>query len=88
MTLIRNKHNMQKATVKNVITYEKQLPNFFDNKDELNPVFGMLLSIFVHVIFALFMVLVVLLQNLIFPHLPKPELPKKDIEFKLVQNHQ
>ena len=64
----------------------KSLPNFFIDNDELKPVAGIGLSVLLHIIFAIAFSILAIIHSLIFPHLPKPELPNRDIEFKLVQN--
>ena len=63
----------------------KQLPNFFNKNDEIEPIKGFALSILIHLVFTLVLILISLFHNLIFPLFPKPELPVQDIEFVLVQ---
>ena len=64
----------------------KRLPNFFIETDEVKPVVGLTLSVAFHIVFGILLFLITALQSLIFPYLPKPELPAQNLEFKLVQN--
>ena len=64
----------------------KSLPNFFDSEDGIKPLFGLSLSILTHVLLMFLAIVITIVQGLVFPHLPKPELPNRNLEFKLVQN--
>lgn len=86
MTQLRNKYNMEKLAY-NEKKSVKTLPNFFDEETGEMPFLqGMGLSVLTHVLFFALLVIVSFLHNLIFPYLPKPELPNRNLEFKLVQN--
>lgn len=84
MAQIRNRFDIQETI--NDDTLLKRLPNFFDTKDEVNPFLGICLSVWAHIIFVVLMFVLAYFHGLIFSMLPKPELPEKNIEFKLVQN--
>ena len=45
----------------------KQLPNFFNKADEIEPIKGFALSILIHLVFTLVLILISLFHNLIFP---------------------
>ncbi|MBQ7287299.1 MAG: TonB family protein [Candidatus Gastranaerophilales bacterium] len=64
----------------------KRLPNFFLENDEMKPIAGIGISTLVHIVFVCACMILSIIHGLIFPHLPKPELPNRNIEFKLVQN--
>ena len=85
MAQIRNRFDIQEA-VNDDMTSIKTLPNFFIDDDDIHPFLGMVYSVLTHVLFAIVLVCILFLQELIFPRLPKPELPDRDIEFKFVQN--
>ena len=84
MAQIENRFNLRELTEEMV--YQKKLPNFFAEYDDLKPTKGIAYSVIFHIIFSFLLVVIAAINSLIFPHLPKPELPNRDIEFKLVQN--
>ncbi len=84
MAQISNRFDIQNQYTNTALG--KSLPNFFDQPSELKPFFGLSLSLLLHIVFALLLIIVSALNGLIFSHLPKPELPDRNIEFKLVQN--
>lgn len=84
MAQIRNRFDIQNNIQDEIGT--KRLPNFFIETDEVKPAVGLALSVVFHIVFALMLFLITALQGLIFPFLPKPELPAQNLEFKLVQN--
>lgn len=87
MAQIGNKFDIESSIYEEKLGNIKRLPNFFDdNSDEMKPIFGLTLSVFSHIIFAFLLIIFSVFYNLIFPLLPKPELPNRNIEFKLVQN--
>ncbi len=86
MAQIRNRFDLQNSIADEKITAKKKLPNFFNTTDDIGPYKGIALSLCVHV-FSVFLALIVsAIMGLVFPHLPKPDLPVRDVEFKLVQN--
>jgi len=84
MAQIRNRFDIQDSI--NSSSFSKKLPNFFETKDEIDPLVGTVLSLCVHVIFIGLLFVIAFLQGFVFSLLPKPELPDKNIEFRLVQN--
>ena len=86
MAQIRNRFDIQNSITEDETTVVKRLPNLFDDIDELKPVSGILISLATHVLIALLLMIFSALYGIVFPHLPKPELPNRDVEFKLVQN--
>lgn len=84
MAQIRNRFEIQDSLNEGIMT--RNLPNFFETKDEINPLLGTCLSFLVHIAFILLMLILSYFHGFIFSMLPKPELPEKNIEFKLVQN--
>lgn len=84
MAQIRNRFDIQNSI--NESKAFKRLPNFFDTKDEVSLVSGMTFSVLIHIAFILLLTVLSLVSGLVFPYLPKPELPNRNIEFKLVQN--
>jgi TonB family protein len=84
MAQIRNRFDIQNNMLDEASS--KRLPNFFIETDEVKPVVGLTLSVVFHILFVLLLFLITALQGLIFPLLPKPELPAQNLEFKLVQN--
>ena len=84
MTQISNTNDIY--NIKEEMHSGKSLPNFFLTDDEVKPLAGISLSIVAHIVFALVFIVATIIQGLVFPHLPKPELPNRNIEFKLVQN--
>lgn len=85
MTQIRNRFNTQQALKEEMMTENKKLPDFFNKMDEIGLIEGLCGSIIIHVIFIILFVLIAKLTGLMFTHLPKPPMPTRDIEFKLVQ---
>ena len=86
MAQIRNKFDIENYLSDEKSGSKKHLPNFFDSNDEVKPIVGLSLSIVIHIVFTFTLILIAVIQSLVFPHLPKPELPNRNIEFKLVQN--
>ena len=88
MAQIRNKFDIQDTMSYEKLGSTKALPTYleFDNKDEINPLAGLLYSLLIHMLLIFIAVVVAIIQSLVFPFLPKPELPNRNIEFKLVQN--
>ncbi len=86
MAQIRNRFDLQNSIEEEKTTTERKLPNFFLPCDELTLISGISLSILVHLLLAISMFLLANVLGLSFANLSKPDLPKKDIEFKLVQN--
>ena len=86
MAQIRNRFDLQNSIVDEQITAKKKLPNFFNTKDDIGPYKGIGLSICAHIFLISLSVVISAIMGLVFPHLPKPELPVRDVEFKLVQN--
>lgn len=84
MAQIRNRFEIQESLNDGIAC--KKLPNFFEKNDEINPLLGAGLSILTHVVFFSLMFVLAYFNGLIFSMLPKPELPERNIEFKLVQN--
>ena len=86
MAQIRNKFDITNSLTDEKINAGKHLPNFFDSDDEVKPVIGLALSVVFHLMFVFLLIIVSIVHGLVFPHLPKPELPNRNLEFKLVQN--
>ena len=84
MAQIRNKFDIQNA-IDDEVVIRKKLPKFFTEIEEIKPLMGISLSIVFHCLFALLFVVITLINGLIIPHLPKPELPAQSIVFELVQ---
>ena len=84
MAQIRNRFDIQNNIQDEANS--KKLPNFFIETDEVKPAVGLALSVAIHIVFGILLIVITALQSLIFPFLPKPELPAQNIEFKLVQN--
>lgn len=82
MAQIRSKNDIQYINEGENVKFNRRLPNFFNEADEIKPVTGVLYSIALHILLAI----AVLVSSLVLPRLPKPELPDKNIEFRLVQN--
>lgn len=85
MAQIRNKFDIQNI-LDDEKTTGKSLPSFFKSNDEIKPLLGISLSLGFHIVFGFILFIFTLIHGLVFPHLPKPELPNRNIEFKLVQN--
>jgi len=85
MSQIRNNFNIKNTLNKKTATNLKRLPNFFNDYNEIGVLSGLSLSILIHILLAALMCILCFLQPLIFSRLPKPELPKQNIEFILVQ---
>lgn len=87
MAQIRNKFDIQNSIYDKEFSNERRLPNFFDdNSGEIKPLFGLSLSAFLHIVFAFVLFIFSIFHNLYFARFPKPELPNRNLEFKLVQN--
>ncbi len=86
MAQIRNKYDIKETIENEIMTANKSLPNFFNKRDELDPILGTALSCAAHIIFFILFVCLNFIMGIIMPYLPKPELPNRDIEFVLVQN--
>jgi len=86
MAQIRNRFDIQNSINEDNAILLGKLPNFFKMDDEISFVKGICISIVVHILFVFIMLILSALMGLVFPHLPKPDLPTRDIEFKLVQN--
>ncbi len=84
MAQLKNKFDIYNSIADEKIVLTRSLPNYFDNSDEINTVFGICLSVLIHGLFALIVWLMVLL-GIAFPVMKLPDLPSQDIEFKLVQ---
>ncbi len=84
MAQIRNRFDIQQQDESKQAI--KKLPSLFEATDEVPVVSGITLSLLLHIAFAFLLLMVTALSGLIFPHLPKPELTNRDMEFKLVQN--
>lgn len=84
MAQIRNRFDIKNSYDEEQMNI-KSLPNFFDSDDSIKPVMGLSLSILTHCVFIFLVIVVTIIQGLVFPHLPKPELPNRNLEFKLVQ---
>jgi TonB family protein len=82
MTHIRNRFDIQNDIEEDTLVLNKKLPNCFLSDDEIPHWKSFLLSIATHL---LLIILCISLQTFVFSKLPKPELPTRDIEFKLVQ---
>ena len=85
MAQIRNKYDIKNSIEDEKIVLTKQLPKFFDENDGLRARYGLPISFGLHVVFVLVLCILNLFMGFIMPHLPKPDLPVRDIEFKLVQ---
>jgi len=85
MAQIRNRYDIQNSIEDETLTINKSLPKFFNEKDGIGVRKGLMLSVAIHIVFTCCMILASLLMSFVLPHLPKPELPTRDIEFKLVQ---
>lgn len=85
MNQTRNKLNINNMRDNKAVLKSPQLPNLFEKSDEIGLVEGICGSIILHVVFAFIFLLIVQFSGLLFSSLPKPEMPKKDIEFRLVQ---
>lgn len=87
MAQIRNRFDIQNQLDEELTASKKKLPNFFNHTlDELPPARGLTYSIAAHIVFTFLLLVVTTLTGLVFPHLKKPELKNRDVEFKLVQN--
>ena len=85
MAQIRNKFDIQNS-YEQALMAGKKLPNFFQAVDEIKPATGLSLSILIHILLAIVTLIVSFICGIVFPHLPKPELPNRNLKFKLVQN--
>lgn len=86
MAQIRNRYDINDLIEDERVTVTKTLPRFFNEKDGISKFLGINISIIIHLVFALLLLILNFVAGIVFPHLPKPELPNKDIEFTLVQN--
>ena len=86
MAQIRNRFDLQNSIAEDEVVIKKKLPNLFNDVDDLKPASGIIISLATHVLITLLLMIFSALYGLVFPHLPKPELPNRDVEFKLVQN--
>ena len=86
MAQIRNKFDINNSISEENSRLLRKLPNFSNTQDEIPFWMGILFSLITHVVFVIFMIILSAFMGLVFPHLPKPELPTRDVEFKLVQN--
>lgn len=86
MAQIRNKFDIEDMIDEQNSSQKLRLPAFFDEADEIKPIFGIGLSVLFHIVFCILITIVSFFYGLVFPHLPKPELPNRNLEFKLVQN--
>lgn len=87
MTQISNRIDIQNSIEDEALIVKRKLPNFFTVRDDMNALTGISLSIVVHCVFILAMLILSAL-GFVFPKFALPDLPNKDIEFKLVQNEE
>ncbi len=80
MAQIRNKSDIKKSILDEAKII-KRLPNFFLPNDEINFTKGIMASFGLHLALIF---LLISLNAILLPFLPKPKLPDKNIEFKLV----
>ena len=85
MAQIRNKLDIQDSILDDILINTKKLPNFFNVEDDINISVGIGISIAIHAVIIVLMLILSAL-GIVFPLFNPPELPKQDIEFKLVQN--
>ena len=85
MAQIRNKQDIDITAEDEAITRSHKLPNFFDSDDEIKPVYGISASLLAHFLLAIFIIILSEL-GITFTKFAPPELPNRDIEFKLVEN--
>ncbi|MBQ4645791.1 MAG: cell envelope integrity protein TolA [Candidatus Gastranaerophilales bacterium] len=85
MAQTRNKYDINKYLHEENGGF-KNLPNFFDETEEMKHSVSLALSVLFHLVFVFILIVVTIVQGLVFPYLPKPELPNRNIEFKLVQS--
>ncbi len=84
MTQIKNKIDIQDLIEDDAAVITRRMPNFFNTSDEMNPLAGIILSVLIHgVVWLLFILLS--LMGFVFPRMALPNLPDRDIEFRLVQ---
>ena len=84
MSQIRNRFDIKQS----ILEEEKigrKMPNFFNDNDEIKPLKGLALSVVFHIVFIILFASFSALYSMLFPHLPKPKMQVKDVEFKLVQ---
>lgn len=84
MAQIKNKYDIQNSIADDMVLLSRRLPNYFDNSDDMNTFAGIILSAAIHALLAL-IIFIMSLLGITFPHFNLPDLPNKDIEFKLVQ---
>ena len=87
MAQLKNKFDIYDSIADEKFISVRSLPNYFDNSDEIGTVQGICLSLLVHGLLAMVVWLMVIL-GIAFPMLKLPELPNRDIEFKLVQQEE
>lgn len=85
MAQIRNRYDIQNSFNEDMVN-AKKLPMRYDIEDGLTPYMSLSISLLIHVCFIFLLIIITIVQHLVFPKLPKPELPNRTIEFKLVQN--
>ena len=85
MAQIRNRYDIENSIEDEKLVTAKRLPKFFNEKDGIGAVKGLSLSVCLHIVFILVMLILNVFMGFVLPHLPKPELQARDIEFKLVQ---
>ncbi|MBR2068940.1 MAG: TonB family protein [Candidatus Gastranaerophilales bacterium] len=84
MTQIKNKFDIQNSIADEMLSASRSLPNFFNYSDEMKTSTGLILSLVLHGLLAGLIMLLSAL-GIAFPKFDLPELPQRDIEFKLVQ---
>ena len=85
MAQIKNKFDIRDSIADEELLMPKRLPNFFNRNDEVNLFTSLGGSLVLHFVTGFIFWLLVTL-GIAFPRLAMPELPNRDIEFKLVQN--
>ena len=85
MAQIRNKYDIKNSIEDEKLVLTKSLPRFFNERDGISAPKGLAMSFGLHLIFILVMIVLQAFMGLVLPHLPKPDMPARDIEFKLVQ---
>ena len=85
MAQIKNKFDIRDSIADEGLVLRRHLPNFFDKNDEVNLFTSLGGSLVLHFVVGFTFWLLVTL-GIAFPRLAMPELPNRDIEFKLVQN--
>ncbi len=88
MAQIRNRFEIQDSLIEDTILTKRKLPNFFDTKDDISPLSGISMSIAFHFLGTILFIFLAAIYGLVMPHFPKPDMPVRDIEFKLVQSEE